>query len=222
MCKAILMEGNTNSSSCIGENAHIYGENPGSARYNPDLDLEYVNSYENLIYLCANCHKKIDDEEDKYPAEDLRNIKNEHEKWVLKNLEKGTISYTFAELEIIAKHLTKTNTPIKVQDYNIIKINEKINKNRLDNISGKIDLGLAKTNIVKEFINKYPDPDFSNVLTSIISEKYLDLKLEYEDPIAIFNDLWYFVAGESDDFEYKAAGLGILVYFFEKCEVFEK
>lgn len=56
MCNIVLVE----HAVCIGENAHIYGEKPDAARYDASLPVSYVNSEPNLIFLCCNCHKKID------------------------------------------------------------------------------------------------------------------------------------------------------------------
>lgn len=65
----------------IGQIAHIEGVNPGSARYNPNLTSDEVNSYENLILLCCNHHKLIDSKENLnlYTVEYLKKIKKDHE-----------------------------------------------------------------------------------------------------------------------------------------------
>ena len=33
MCKCVLVDVDNPNAACVGENAHIYGEKPGSARY---------------------------------------------------------------------------------------------------------------------------------------------------------------------------------------------
>ena len=55
-----------------------------------------------------------------------------------------------------------------------------------------------------------------------MAQKYQELKMQGLDNDEIFDELWDFASGKKSDFSYKAAGLGILTYFFEKCEVFEK
>ena len=55
-----------------------------------------------------------------------------------------------------------------------------------------------------------------------MATKYNALKIEGMDSISIFDELWSYASGYNADFTYKSAGLGILSYFFEKCEVFEK
>lgn len=44
----------------IGEAAHIYGAKPGSARYRENMSDAARGQITNGIWLCRNCHKKID------------------------------------------------------------------------------------------------------------------------------------------------------------------
>ncbi|TXF99984.1 HNH endonuclease [Massilia arenae] len=66
----------------LGEQAHIAGENPGSARYDVTLSPTYVNSYANLILLCRNHHGEVDKNEDAWPPSRLHKLKADHESWV--------------------------------------------------------------------------------------------------------------------------------------------
>lgn len=84
ICKNVLVDVEKVDSACIGENAHIYGEKPGAARYDSDKTEEYVNSEANLIFLCCNCHTKVDREEKEYSPEKLFEIKHKHELEVIK------------------------------------------------------------------------------------------------------------------------------------------
>ena len=63
-----------------GEVAHIRGERPGSARYDPSMTDGERAAYENLILLCPNHHKLIDFlEPDTYTIELLEEMKYGHE-----------------------------------------------------------------------------------------------------------------------------------------------
>lgn len=66
----------------VGQICHIQGVNSGSARYNPDLPEEVVNGIDNLILLCSNHHKLIDEREDLFPVEKLLEMKKTHENFV--------------------------------------------------------------------------------------------------------------------------------------------
>lgn len=223
MCRRLLVDGKSNGSACLGENAHIYGEKEGAARYNNTLETKFVNSYENLIFLCSACHTKVDTEVDDFPPEKLIKMKSEHEKWVIDKLEEGSNGFTFAELEVLSKHLMSIgNAPNKTPDYRLLDIEEKINKNSLQKVQGEIDMGLTKIVTVEDYLNRNPDINFAVRLTDIMAQQYTELKTRYSDNVEIFNIMWDITSGHYSDFNYRAAGLGILIYFFEKCEVFEK
>ena len=62
----------------IAELCHIYAAEPGGQRYNPAQSDEERRDPENLLFLCHQHHKETDDEV-RYPAERLREIKLAHE-----------------------------------------------------------------------------------------------------------------------------------------------
>lgn len=68
--------------SKIGDAAHICGAQPGATRYNPDqTDVERA-AKENGIFLCVECHDKIDADEQKYPAQLLHSWKQRHAQYI--------------------------------------------------------------------------------------------------------------------------------------------
>ncbi|QWF15120.1 hypothetical protein [Lysobacter capsici] len=72
----------------VGEAAHIYGANPGSARYDPEMESVDRSSITNAIWLCANCHKIVDDDPNRYPAGLLYEWQREHEGWIARQIGK--------------------------------------------------------------------------------------------------------------------------------------
>ena len=219
MCNIVLVE----HAVCIGENAHIYGEKPDAARYDASLPVSYVNSEPNLIFLCCNCHKKIDTEFLLYPPEKLFTLKKEHEKCVVLALQQGSIEYTYAELEVITTYLIRESGKAAANtNYQLLRLADKINKNQLADAQGYIDIGLLTVSRIEDYLNRHPDPGFADKLTRIFVEKYTALKEEGSEPIIIFNAFWDFACNGQVDYNYRSAGLALLVYFFEKCEVFEK
>lgn len=223
MCKTILVDIGRSTSACIGENAHIYGEKQDAARYDVTKDETFVNSEQNLIFLCCNCHKKIDTDFSSYPADKLFELKAQHELWVTQKLEEGSISYSFVELEVISKYLVSTTATLPLSSsLSLLKIDAKIKKNALNQVQKYITMGLSSNLTIEDYLNRHPDPLFATQLTSIMAQKYQELKLQGWDSIEIFHKLWEFASGNHTEFSYQAAGLGILTYFFEKCEVFEK
>ncbi len=66
----------------LGEAAHIYGAHPGSARYDGNMASSDRGAITNAIWLCGNCHKKIDDDPSRYPAGLLFEWQREHEQFI--------------------------------------------------------------------------------------------------------------------------------------------
>lgn len=66
----------------VGENCHIVGEKETSPRGRSMLTDDERSRYPNLILLCRNHHKVIDDDEHEWPIERLHQIKADHEIWV--------------------------------------------------------------------------------------------------------------------------------------------
>lgn len=223
MCKIVLVEPNNINASCIGENAHIFGEKPDAARYDKKQSEDFINSEKNLIFLCCNCHKKIDTDITAYPTHYLFETKSKHENWVSEKLKEEILSFSFAEIEVLVNHLLECRgNKLTTISYDVLKIGDKITKNSLEDVQQYITMGLTSSKTILEFINGYPTTSFSKKLTGIMSDEYKRLKAEGIDSLNIFYDLWEFASGSKEDFKYKAAGLGILTYFFEECEVFEK
>lgn len=66
----------------LGEAAHIYGANPGSARYDSTMDPAERSAITNAIWLCRNCHKAADADALRFPAALLFDWRREHEREV--------------------------------------------------------------------------------------------------------------------------------------------
>lgn len=224
-CRKILVVDGSNGDreSLVAQMAHIKGEKEGSARYDAGLPIAERNLYDNLILVCPSCHKVIDDQPNSYTVEKLHEIKNQHEKWVLESTEKEVINVTFAELSIVTKYLVSGQFAAS-DSLTIIPPREKIKKNELSaSIEQLITMGMTQARQVNNFVNKSPDIEFGGRLSKGFAAEYERLKneekLKGDD---LFNALLDFASGKSNDFKEKAAGLAVLVYLFEKCEVFEK
>lgn len=80
--------GEPNGSVNVGEAAHIYGANPGSARYDEKMASSDRGAITNAIWLCGNCHKRIDDDPSKYPPGLLFEWQREHERRISEQIGK--------------------------------------------------------------------------------------------------------------------------------------
>lgn len=64
----------------LGEEAHIIARAPAGPRGRAE-ERKDIDGYANLILLCPEDHKRVDDQPDVYTVQALRSTKAEHEKW---------------------------------------------------------------------------------------------------------------------------------------------
>jgi hypothetical protein len=72
----------------LGEECHIISQKPNGPRHKLIKSFNYDNP-DNLLLLCCNDHKTVDEQTLKFPIEKLREIKTIHELWVKNNLERN-------------------------------------------------------------------------------------------------------------------------------------
>ena len=209
--------------SIIAVMAHIKGEKPGSARYDPSMIDKERNAYPNLILVCQNCHKVIDDQPDIYTADRLLEIKQMHESWILESTEREILNVTFSQLAEVTGFLCSVQLS-NTSYYTVISPKDKIQKNQLSSeIEKLIVLGLLQAPQVSDYINSHHDLRFADDLAQGFITEYNRLK--YVEQLAsdeLFYGLLDFASARKSDFLLRAAGLAVLSYLFEKCEVFEK
>ena len=86
ICKRELVMGATpdDEESVIGEECHIVSKQANGPRtYLTETDVQGdLDNYENLILLCGNHHKLVDDQPNQYGIMVLKKLKEEHERWV--------------------------------------------------------------------------------------------------------------------------------------------
>jgi hypothetical protein len=89
----------------IGEAAHIFGakRSKGSPRPNYEMTNDELRSFENGIWLCRNCHRQIDYDQDFFNSDDLVTMKRSAEQLAYDLLNKDidipySINYEIFEL----------------------------------------------------------------------------------------------------------------------------
>lgn len=90
-CKAHLVidASSIDSESVVGDECHIISGVPNGPRHDPNFDPDVIDSIGNLVLLCRVHHKLVDDQSETFKAETLRQLKNNHEKWVKEKLGKS-------------------------------------------------------------------------------------------------------------------------------------
>ena len=102
ICKVELVQNEKHAgvNLIIGEECHIVSAKEKGPRGNVKEDLNDFDSFENLLLLCANDHKKIDEFTDIYTVEKLKSIKKLHENWVKTTLDRDVTAFSNDELNI--------------------------------------------------------------------------------------------------------------------------
>jgi hypothetical protein len=72
--------------SLIGEICHIVADSEDGPRGRSSLTVDERSAYDNLLLLCRNHHKEIDDHHNTWSVDRLKNIKLDHEQWVENSL----------------------------------------------------------------------------------------------------------------------------------------
>ena len=219
----LILPGNKSDPvATIGEMAHIHACSKAGPRFDPNISK--VNGYDNLILLCSTHHAMIDKQPKSYPAEILKEWKKNHEKWVNEKLTEKFGSISFIELEKTVKGiLAEPVSP--AENLTLVPPAQKISKNKLSpRVAQKIKLGLIKSKEVGSFVKEMSktDPSFPEKLSNGFVKKYKELRESGLESDYLFEALHDYASGGFHSFDEKAAGLAVLVYLFEICEIFEK
>jgi len=97
----------------IGEECHIVSASDKGPRGNFQFSGDF-DGYDNLVLLCANDHKKVDELTDIYSVETLLLFKGLHEAWVKTTLEKDATAFANDRLNI--KSLPKIKSGKQIVD----------------------------------------------------------------------------------------------------------
>lgn len=223
ICKAALTYVSTDNELPIGEMAHIAGEKPGAARYDSNMTDKERNGYKNRILLCPTCHTKVDKDEAKFTVVRLLTYKDEHEAVIEKSIKEGALEVTFFELQDTLRHLVENFVDADPETLQVIPPADKIKKNMLSSrVEKLLQVGLLQSTQVEDFLNKNVDMDYAQKLRASFVSRYKELKHEVGAGDDLFFAMLDVAADGRADPKYMAAGLSVLAYYFQLCEVFEK
>ena len=209
----------------IGKIAHIEAHSDDGPRANPTLSEEQRDCYNNWILLCANCHDKVDGQPNTFTVADLKKWKRDHEKLVKDNLASSMTNVTFVELEFITNAIAQSTEIIPATDLSSIPIKDKMKRNDLsDEVGHHLRLGLMQAELVSNYISKAAQmqDDFPEKLKAGFLSEYDRLKAIGYSGDSLFFCLFDFAGGKHSEHIKRAAGLAVLAYLFQICEVFEK
>lgn len=167
-----------------------------------------------------DCKKRISDYESDL---EVYGQKQEAQRSLAINM--ANITFEDMNFVITAFLRQRVNTVDSQSNFSPTKPEEKMLKNSLtSNIRFLLDDGLAKADKVRHLIEnnaKINFPDVPERLKTALNTEYTRLKGEGIQGDDLFNSLQNFVSCNNPDLRWQLAGLAILCYFFETCDVFE-
>lgn len=224
--KKLTLDGGKKSEiTLIGVAAHIAGEEPSSARYDPAMTPKERDHFNNLIYLCRDHHHIIDEQEGDYPVEELHKWKKEHADKVREAMNEAFAEVGFPELEQVTDWITDVQPKPTSRDFSLVPPADKIKKNELsERVYSTMTMGLSIAQEVRAFINAEVkiDNDFPERLKVGFLKEYYRLRKNGYKGDELFDLMCKFSQRGFKENVKKAAGLAVLMYLFEACEVFEK
>lgn len=202
----------------IGEFAHIEDLKKATSRFNPNKSIEERNSEDNIILLCPTCHTKIDKYSEDYPTDILIAIKKEHEKNVEMSKEYAN-SELYAKFSDICNDLCKRcNEANIVERYISIEVEDKINKNSLNELSEQIQSFMRYIPIFKEYLSTMSQVERMELRRNILG-LYLHEQKKDISNVEKFTNLIKRIVGCNLCNAFQA---GIIICnYFEECDVFE-
>ena len=223
--RQLTVDGHKSDPAITGQAAHIAGEKPGAARYDSSMSDDQRNHYSNLIYLCGDCHTRIDKQECDFSVQTLLDMKATHECKVRDAMSEAFPDVGFPELEEATQWILQVEPGQTSHDFSLIPPEDKLKKNDLGNNSRYIiTLYLSVAREVRSFVESVSqiNDDFPERLKAGFLEKYFKLKREGFKGDDLFDLMCRFAQRGFKEQAKRSAGLAVLVYLFEACEVFEK
>ena len=98
-----------------GQVAHIEAYSPGGARYNKAQSIYDCNSIDNLMLLCADCHKKIDENPSEYGVDFLKSRKRHFESSVRRAV--ASVGPTSSDIILLAQPIGEKENSILERDW---------------------------------------------------------------------------------------------------------
>ena len=160
-----------------------------------------------------------------FSVDRLHNIKTEHEFKVREAITEAFANVGFPELEEATRWVMQVQPIETTPDFSLIPPEDKLKKNALGNGSRYIvTMGLSVAKEIQAYVQSVAqtDSDFPERLKVGFLSEYYRLKQEGHVGDILFDLMCRFAQRGFQEQARQSAGLAVLVYLFESCEVFEK
>jgi hypothetical protein len=222
--KVLTYEATVGDDTYVAEAAHIRGEKPAAPRYEAGMTDAERDAVQNLIYLCTDHHTIIDKVPEDWPTQTLYDLKSRHETGV-----REAMALAFAEVDFpeLAHAVSWVVNEVGQQDgsFELTTPSEKIRKNALSNGARRIiAAGMTSRDTVSRFVEAEAqvDSEFPERLKAGFLEEYYRLRKEGHRGDDLFELMCAFAQRGMKKQADRTAGIAVLVYLFEICDVFER
>ncbi|NER51273.1 MAG: hypothetical protein F6J92_32315 [Symploca sp. SIO1A3] len=140
------------------------------------------------------------------------------------SLTRAMTAITFRELEMVTQGILCMPLPTDT-NFIVLPPQQKILKNELTGaVQTRLMTGAIQARMVGHFVENMVNliPDFPERLKAGFEQEYQRLRERGIVGDALFFALQEFSCNRSSDYDLQAAGIAVLYYLFEKCEVFER
>ena len=222
--KHLTYEAKGGQDTYVAEAAHIRGEKPNAARYDASMTDDERDCVHNLIFMCTDHHTIIDKVEADWPTDTLRELKAAHETQVRQTMEDAFADVEFPELERSISWVT-SQVPVANGSFDLVAPDEKIKKNAQTNGSRHIiAAGMMSRSTVAAYVEAETqlDADFPERLKAGFLAEYYSLRAKGHQGDELFELMCSFAQRGLRNHADRTAGIAVLIYLFEICDVFEK
>lgn len=130
-----------------------------------------------------------------------------------------------AEVQTLLNFLVRNEAAQQDEaDIGLTNLADKIQRNRLGvTVQRMISATLPIARVVEDYASKHPDMEYSAVVATALARAYQrSIEFGLSEPDEIFGELIRFVARGSHEPKVYWSAVGIVVHYFQLCEIFER
>lgn len=222
--KCLFAPSSSERFTITAEIAHIRAFGQAGPRADRTLTGTQINLPSNLILLCRDCHRIVDDQVDIYTIDSIQEMKRAHEAWVNDQLEAATSRVTFKELDEVCEGVAIL-AGSDDGDLTLINSEDKIRINGLGSGPRRLILmGSANDALVSSYLKGKLETDFmyeARLVAGLKSLYYDCIRRSLSSDQTYYELLAVTTRGSQDEL-LRAAGSSILSHYFIACDLFEK
>jgi len=132
---------------------------------------------------------------------------------------------TAIEIQVLMKHFgQQAPAMVDAGDLDLTAIAEKLQRNHLSEaVTSMVKPSVPVARLVHKFVTGMPEPGFSQAIAFELAEKYKEFAASTDDPDGIFGRIIeYVLADHRLEPKFFWAAAGIVTYYFELCDIFER